>query len=207
MARTTTGRGIDRTVTVAAGTPARPAAPQTARRQPSRRRLLIAALLPIALLAAWAALLATRGLPAAGPQVGDPAPDFAVADLDGQPLRLADLAGRPVIVNFWASWCGPCVEEFPVLGRALREHQEEGLVLVGVVVRDNSEAARGFMARMDAEWPAAMDPGEEVARRFGIYAPPETFFIGADGTIAGRQIGQLTAADLDRQLALILGKE
>ena len=195
-------------MTVATGTPASTAAARpSADRQPSRRRLVIAALLPFALLAAWAALLATRGLPAAGPQVGDPAPDFAVADLEGQPLRLADLAGRPVIVNFWASWCGPCVEEFPVLARALREHQEDGLAVVGVVVRDNSEAARGFMARMDASWPAAMDPGEEVARRFGIYAPPETFFIGADGTIAARQIGQLTAADLERQLTLILGKE
>jgi cytochrome c biogenesis protein CcmG/thiol:disulfide interchange protein DsbE len=195
-------------VTVAARTPARPAAAQPAvRRQPSRTRLVVAALLPIALLAAWAALLASRGLPAAGPQVGDPAPEFALADLDGQPLRLSDLGGRPVIVNFWASWCGPCVEEFPVLARALREHREEGLVVVGIVVRDNSEAARGFMARMGAGWPAAMDPGEEVARRFGIYAPPETFFIDADGTIVGRQIGQLTAGDLDRQLALILGKE
>jgi cytochrome c biogenesis protein CcmG/thiol:disulfide interchange protein DsbE len=208
MAPTTTRRGIDRSVTVATGTPATPAATRpAAQRQPSRRRLIIAALLPIALLAAWAALLATRGLPAAGPQVGDPAPDFAVADLDGRPLRLADLAGRPVIVNFWASWCGPCVEEFPILARALREHEAEGLVVVGVVVRDNSEAARGFMSRMGAGWPAAMDPGEEVARRFGIYAPPESFFIGADGTIAGRQIGQLTAADLDRQLALILGTD
>jgi cytochrome c biogenesis protein CcmG/thiol:disulfide interchange protein DsbE len=208
MARTTTRQGTDRSVTVAAGTPARPAATQpAARRRPSRARLVLAALLPIALLAAWAALLATRGLPAAGPQVGDPAPDFALADLDGQPLRLADLGGRPVIVNFWASWCGPCVEEFPVLARALREHREDGLVVVGIVVRDNSEAARGFMTRMDARWPAAMDPGEEVARRFGIYAPPETFFIDAEGTITGRQIGQLTAADLNRHLALVLGKE
>ena len=193
---------------MAAGIPARPAADQAAtRRQPWRARLVVAALLPIVLLAGWAVLLATRGVPAAGPQVGDPAPDFALADLDGQPLRLADLGGRPVIVNFWASWCGPCVEEFPVLARALREHRAEGLVVVGIVVRDNSEAARGFMTRMDAGWPAAMDPGEEVARQFGIYAPPETFFIDAEGTITGRQIGQLTVADLDRQLPLILGKE
>jgi cytochrome c biogenesis protein CcmG/thiol:disulfide interchange protein DsbE len=195
-------------MTLAAGTPARPAAARAATRpRPSRARLVVAAVLPVALLAGWAALLATRSLPTAGPQVGDPAPDFALADLDGQPLRLADLGGRPVIVNFWASWCGPCVEEFPILDRALREHRQDGLVVVGIVVRDNSEAARGFMTRMGARWPAAMDPGEEIARRFGIYAPPETFFIDADGTIAARQIGQLTAADLDRQLALILDKE
>jgi len=193
-------------MTVAAGMPARPAA-RPASRRASRPRLVVAALLPLALVALWVALLATRSLPTAGPQVGDPAPNFALADLDGRPVRLADLAGRPVIVNFWASWCGPCVEEFPILARALDAHGMDGLAVIGIVVRDNSEAARGFMTRMDAGWPAAMDPGEEVARRFGIYAPPETFFIDQNGTIAGRQIGQLTPADLDRQLALILGKE
>lgn len=167
----------------------------------------MAATLPLLLLALWGASLATRGLPAAGAQVGDMAPNFALADLDGNPLRLADLRGRPVVLNFWASWCGPCVEEFPILQRALARHRAAGLVVVGVVVRDNSEAARDFMARMGASWPAAMDPSEDVARRFGIYAPPETFFIDPQGVVAGRQIGQLTVADLDRQLALILDKE
>jgi cytochrome c biogenesis protein CcmG, thiol:disulfide interchange protein DsbE len=170
-------------------------------------RLVVAAALPLVLLALWGAMLALRAVPPAGARVGDPAPEFALADLDGNPLRLSDLRGRPVVVNFWASWCGPCVEEFPILQQALARHRADGLVVIGVVVRDNSEAARGFMTRMGAGWPAAMDPGEDVARRFGIYAPPETFFIGADGLVAGRQIGQLTAAELDRQLALILGKE
>jgi cytochrome c biogenesis protein CcmG/thiol:disulfide interchange protein DsbE len=170
-------------------------------------RWLLAAVLPLLLLAVWGGVLATRGMPAAGAQVGDPAPDFALADLDGNPVRLSDLRGRPVIVNFWASWCGPCVEEFPLLERARARHAAARLAVVGVVVRDNSEAARAFMARMGAAWPAAMDPGEDVARRFGIYAPPETFFIDARGVVVGRQIGQLTAADLDRQLALILSEE
>ena len=171
-----------------------------------RGYLVAAAVLPVLLLTLLGLSLVGRGsLP--GAQIGQEAPGFALSDLNGAPVRLSDLRGRPVIVNFWASWCGPCVEEFPVLARALREHRAEGLVVVGIVVRDNSEAARGFMTRMDAGWPAAMDPGEEVARQFGIYAPPETFFIDAKGTITGRQIGQLTVADLDRQLPLILGKE
>lgn len=167
----------------------------------------MAATLPIVLLALWGVLLGVRSLPAAGARVGDPAPDFALADLDGKPVRLADLRGRPVVVNFWASWCGPCVEEFPILQGALAKHRAHGLVVVGVVVRDNSEAARAFMARTGAPWSAVMDPGEDVARRFGIYAPPETFFIDPQGVVVGRQIGQLTGADLARQLALILGKE
>ncbi|MDP9251248.1 MAG: TlpA family protein disulfide reductase [Chloroflexota bacterium] len=162
---------------------------------------------PLVLIALWATfLVVTEGTPA-GARIGTPAPSFALADLDGNPLRLADLRGRPVIVNFWASWCAPCVEEFPLLRAALAAHAGDRLAIVGIVYRDRSEAAREFMTRMGATWPAVMDPAETVAGQFGIFNPPESFFIGRDGVIAGRQIGQLSAADLDRQLGLILGKE
>jgi cytochrome c biogenesis protein CcmG/thiol:disulfide interchange protein DsbE len=170
-----------------------------------RRWLGVGAVLPLLLLAGWAALLLGQsGAPAGAARVGQAAPDFAMADLDGNPLRLSDLRGRPVIVNFWASWCGPCVEEFPLLQAAAAQHRADGLAVVGIVYHDNSEAARAFMARLGASWPAAMDPGDQVAQSFGIYGPPETFFIDRNGVVRGRQIGQLTGADLDRQLALAL---
>lgn len=168
-----------------------------------RSWLLAAALLPLLLLGLLAAMLATRDA-SGGARIGSEAPAFALADLDGNPVRLDDLRGRPVLVNFWASWCGPCVEEFPLLQRAAAEHSDEGLAIIGIVFRDNSEAARAFMQRMGAGWPAAMDPGEEVARRYGIFGPPETFFIDSSGTVVARQIGQLGTTDLERHLAQIL---
>jgi cytochrome c biogenesis protein CcmG, thiol:disulfide interchange protein DsbE len=164
---------------------------------------VVAAVLPILLLAGWATLLVAEQA-APGARIGEAAPDFALADLDGQPVSLADLRGRPVIVNFWASWCAPCVEEFPLLARALDEHAADGLAIVGIVYRDRSEDARAFMDRMGARWPAAIDPGEVVAGSYGVFGPPESFFINRDGIVAGRQIGQLSAADLDRQLTAIL---
>jgi cytochrome c biogenesis protein CcmG/thiol:disulfide interchange protein DsbE len=169
-----------------------------------RRWLVVGAVLPLVLLGAWAAVLAARSSLDSGAQIGQPAPDFALSDLEGNPVRLADLRGQPVIVNFWASWCGPCVDEFPLLREAQAAHAADGLVVVGIVFNDNSEAARAFMARMGASWPAAMDPGHQVANSFGFRAPPESFFIDDAGVVRGRQIGQLTAADLERQLALIL---
>lgn len=171
------------------------------------RWYLLSALAPIVLLAAWGLLLVLRPTPASVARIGEPAPDFVLADLDGNPLLLKDLRGRPVIVNFWASWCGPCVEEFPLLAAAADLHRGDGLAVVGIVFRDRSEAAREFMSRMGAPWPAAMDPAEAVAERFGVVGPPATFFIDRDGVVVGRQIGQLSAADLDRGLAGILGKE
>ena len=171
------------------------------------RHLVVAAVLPLLLLALLGAALLVRGSAPSPTAIGRPAPDFALADLDGNPVRLADLRGRPVILNFWASWCGPCVEEFPLLRQAAERHADDGLVVIGVVYRDRSEAARDFMRRHGGTWAAAMDPGERVAQAYGILAPPETFFIGRDGTIVARQFGQFSAASLDEKVAAIIGEE
>ncbi len=166
--------------------------------------------LPLLLLLAmggWLVLRAGMLTVAPGARIGEPAPSFALADLDGATVRLADLAGRPLIVNFWASWCVPCVEEFPLLEEAQRAHGAEGLTVVGIVVNDRAAAAQAFIDQMGASWTAALDPGGEVARAYGIYGTPETFFIRRDGIVDGHQIGQLSAADLDRQLAQILEED
>jgi cytochrome c biogenesis protein CcmG, thiol:disulfide interchange protein DsbE len=166
--------------------------------------LVVAATLPVLLLGILAIVLLTRSPATPRAIVGSAAPDFVLADLDGNPLRLDDLRGRPVLVNFWASWCGPCVEEFPLLRDAAARHADDGLAIVGIVYQDRSEAARGFMQRNGATWPAAMDPGERVAAAYGILAPPETFFIGRDGTIVARHIGQFSAASLEENLMAII---
>ena len=181
-----------------------------ARRQPTglpRAWYVAAALMPLLLLAAWGLMLLARPAAPAIPQVGDAAPGFALTDLNGKTVSLADLRGRPVIVNFWASWCGPCIDEFPLLQNAAAVHRDADLAVVGIVFRDNSESARRFMARMGAPWSAAIDPGEAIATRYGVIGPPDTFFIDRNGVIVGRQIGQLSASDLDQGLARILGKE
>ena len=171
-----------------------------------RAYLVAAAILPFVLLAIYVAFLGLRSAPS-GARIGDPAPAFALADLDGNPVRLSDFAGRPVVVNFWASWCGPCVEEFPLLKQAQAQHAADGLAVVGIVYQDRSESARSFVERMGADWPAVMDPGGSVANQYAVFGPPETFFIGRDGTLLGHQVGQFSRASLDRQLATILAKE
>ncbi len=175
--------------------------------RPPRSYYVAAAIAPLVLLLLWGVFLLVRPSAPSLVREGDQAPDFALADLDGNPVSLAALRGRPVIVNFWASWCGPCVDEFPLLQDAAAAHEQDGLAIVGIVFRDRSEAARAFLARMGVSWPAVMDPGEGVATRFGIIWPPDSFFINRDGVVVSRQIGQLGATDLERGLAQILGEE
>ncbi|MDQ2934741.1 MAG: TlpA family protein disulfide reductase [Chloroflexota bacterium] len=180
--------------------------PRVELRRLRRGYLIAAAVLPLLLLTVLGLSLAGRGnLP--GAQVGRDAPAFALSDLNGSPVRLSDLRGRPVIINFWASWCGPCVREFPLLQHALKDHSADELTVVGIVFNDRSENARDFMAQMGARWPAAMDPNGEVAQRYGIIGPPESFFVDRKGIVVGHQIGELMARDLREQLVTLLGKE
>jgi cytochrome c biogenesis protein CcmG, thiol:disulfide interchange protein DsbE len=172
-----------------------------------RRFLVYAALLPFVVLGAAAFALSLRGGPTSPTTIGSTAPDFSLTDLDGNKVRLADLRGSPVIVNFWASWCGPCVDEFPLLRAAVEEHVDDGLVVLGIVYQDRSEAARAFMERNGGSWQALMDPDERVATAYNIFGPPESYFIGRDGRIVARHFGQFTAESLEAKVAEILDEE
>ena len=167
--------------------------------------LISAAIVPLALATILGVVLAVRvGVIHAGIEVGDPAPPIVLADLSGQPLRLSDHAGQPVIVYFWASWCPSCIDEFPLLEVALTAHAADGLTVLGVIYRDRSEPAAAFMSSLGATWSSAMDPDEAVAGAYGIYGAPEAFFIDGGGVVRARQIGPFTEADLQEHLATIL---
>ena len=135
---------------------------------------------------------------------GTPAPALRLPGLDGRQVDLSALRGRPVVVNFWATWCDPCVREFPLLGQAAATHRPDRLAVVGVLSGDTPAAARPFVRRHGATWPIALDPNTTTATAWGAIGLPHTWFIRADGTLASHQLGELTQASLDRQLAEIL---
>jgi cytochrome c biogenesis protein CcmG, thiol:disulfide interchange protein DsbE len=133
-----------------------------------------------------------------------PAPDFELQRLDGGSLRLSDLRGRPVIVNFWASWCIPCREEFPLLAVARDEHAGQGLEIVGIVHNDSVDSARRFAQDHGADWPMVNDPDDVAWRAYGGQLLPLTFFVDRDGIVRAVSFGPPPPTVLDDYLGRIL---
>ncbi|MBI2325237.1 MAG: TlpA family protein disulfide reductase [Chloroflexi bacterium] len=139
--------------------------------------------------------------------VGRPAPAFDLERLDAPGrVRLADLSGKIVIVNFFASWCIPCKEEAPALVRVWERYRKADVVFVGIVYQDSPQAAKEFHDRLGQTWPIAMDDNARTALAFGVFGIPETYFIGTDGVIAGRRIGAIDEATLIRGIEELRSK-
>ncbi|HWH36716.1 MAG TPA: TlpA disulfide reductase family protein [Candidatus Limnocylindrales bacterium] len=135
---------------------------------------------------------------------GQPAPDFELQRLDGGTLRLSELRGRPVIVNFWASWCIPCREEFPILRDARLRHAADGLEIVGVVHRDSLDSARRFAADHNATWPMVDDREEQAWNAYGAQLLPFTLFVDREGIVRAVSFGPPPPTVMEQYLERIL---
>ncbi len=155
-------------------------------------------------------------------EVVDPGPTgvFRVADrqaspriagetLDGAQLDVADLRGKVVVVNFWASWCAPCRAEAPNLKAVAERRAAEGVAFVGVAVKDDADAARAFERTQQVPYPSLFDQAGVVLTRFRALAPqtpPSTLLLDRQGRIAGRFIGGVTETELDGPVQALLGE-
>ncbi len=125
---------------------------------------------------------------------GRPAPAFELLDLAGEPVALEDLKGNPLVLNFWASWCGPCALEHPVLLEGARAYPEA--VFLGVVYGDTVEAAQTFLKNRGSGYPNLQDPEQRTAINYGVAGIPETFFIGRDGLVVHKVTGPVDRPSL-----------
>jgi cytochrome c biogenesis protein CcmG/thiol:disulfide interchange protein DsbE len=138
------------------------------------------------------------------PLVGKPMPAITGTTLDGGSFSSTALLGKPAIVNFWASYCIPsCVDEHPVLLGLASRHGSE-LRMVGVLVNDTPDGARGFLDRYgQVSWPTLLNANSGISIDYGVTGPPETFFVDARGIVVARHVGPLAQAVLDDELAAI----
>jgi thiol-disulfide isomerase/thioredoxin len=136
-----------------------------------------------------------------------PAPEVVADTLDGETLALSDVEGGPVLVNFWASWCGPCIQEAPALRAVHDTYAAQGVQVLGVNVRDTPTNARQFERDLEIPYPSWHDPSAQIAARFGGIGPaglPSTIILDADHRVAVRLVGAVTFDQLQGYLDPLL---
>jgi cytochrome c biogenesis protein CcmG/thiol:disulfide interchange protein DsbE len=127
-----------------------------------------------------------------------PAPVFSLPSLtiSGQTVSLASLRGKPVVLNFWASWCVPCRTEMPLIETAYRAHQGQ-IQFLGIDANDSTAPALAFLRQVQVTYPTAVDTHGLVANAYGLFGLPTTIFISSSGRIVGRYIGQMQGTTLE----------
>ncbi len=165
---------------------------------PSRRGILRQAATGLLLLGGGAALSATAP--------SSPAPDFTLRSANGPNLRLQEQRGRVVMVNFWATWCGPCREEMPQLNKLYAKYRASGFVLLGVNVDDDARHATDVAARMGVTFPVLLDTDKTVSRLYDVSTMPSTLLIDRDGRVRYLHRGYHAGyeEDYDRQIRELL---
>jgi len=117
------------------------------------------------------------------------AEDFSLNTPGSGKVRLLDYRGQVVLINFWATWCPPCLEEMPAMERLYRQHRELGFTLVAVSVDADSKLVAPFVTAHKFTFPVALDPSMSMANTYGVRALPSTFIVARDGTLAALAIG------------------
>jgi cytochrome c biogenesis protein CcmG, thiol:disulfide interchange protein DsbE len=121
--------------------------------------------------------------------LGEQVPDFTLRRDDGQTTSLADFRGKIVVLNFWASWCGPCVDELPSLKQFAQKYSGDNLVVLGVSLDEDPDAYQSFLKKYEINFLTMRNPSHSVSERYGTYKLPETYIISRDGHLLNKIIG------------------
>jgi len=151
-----------------------------------------------------AGALITAGKPSR-PALGYLAPDFTLNGPDGKPVTLSGHKGRPILLNFWATWCPPCQEETPALVAA-NQQWGDTIAFIGVDSLEPPVMSPPFIAEFGIKYPIAVDEGGEVTAAYHVVSYPTTFFIDSSGTVVQIDVGPLDAASLQSRLAGLAGR-
>ncbi len=138
------------------------------------------------------------------PKVGKPAPDFELKQIDDTTVRLSDLKGKPVWINFWASWCPPCRAENPDIEAVYNKHKAEGLVLVAPAIGEGADSVASYMERADLHYPVGADTTTQIAANYRVLGIPTHIFVDREGIIREIRVGAMSEKTMEKKLSEIL---
>jgi thiol-disulfide isomerase/thioredoxin len=134
-------------------------------------------------------ILCACGQQVPAPTIGQPVPEVVLPDLEGRTVRLSDFHGDVVVLNFWATWCPPCIDEMPSLEKLQRALGEKGLHVLAAAVDENLEDVARFREEYELSLPILHDRGGKTAHSFSTFKYPETYVVGRDGRLVAKVIG------------------
>ncbi len=138
---------------------------------------------------------------APAPEIGHPAPDFILSDIEGNTFRLSDLRGKVVFINFWATWCPPCRAEMPEIEAVYQEYKDKDVVVVGVDILETRDEVIQFVQQGGYNWTFVLDTTGQVSASYKITAIPTSFFLDTEGIIRAVTIGAMTKRAMEAKLA------
>src|SRR5437667_5791233 len=187
---------------------------KSVRKNKRRRRIVIfcvVSLLNVGLLALILTQLLTPATNSVSdPLIGHPAPDFSLvmlrSDTGKSALWLSNFKGKPIVLNFWASWCQPCKEELPLLVNAWKQMQaqKKDIVFLGIDFQESSGDATSFLQLYGITYLAALDANGSVANKYGVTSLPQTILINRNGTVTSRETEEITAQEISKKQHLVL---
>ena len=140
-----------------------------------------------------------------GIEVNGLAPDFTLINLEGETITLSQFKGYPVMLNFWATWCGPCRNEMPYIQEVYKKWQDNSLMILTINNKEGSSTVHQFMQENDLSFPVLLDSDGNVFSKYEIRYIPTTFFIDKDGIIKDKRIGSFeNAAEIESSLNIIV---
>jgi len=143
--------------------------------------------------------------PTQGTKIGNLAPNFQLQNLDGQTVSLSNLRNKPVLINFWATWCSPCRSEMPYIQEIYEEWSDKGLVVLAINMGESSSKVDEFMQSHNLSFTVLLDTKQDVAQRYNITGIPTTFFVDKDGIIQAAKIGAYRdKAEIEKSLSKII---